>query len=166
MQPPVNKSRQFREDLFITISVQYNRPVSLVLIETAIYLRIHYWRLQPFNQYYDLAFHGNTYVRLVQVLVVALLSQSALVHAQRTLVTPQVTRRPCTDQVLLKQGKRQKLISSRAAHQKHGYSTLENQPESLINEAILLTLIDDSSDKLTTNGEPNNLYLHLARDGH
>ena len=44
--------------------------------------------------------------------------------------------------------------------------TLENQPESLINEAISLISIDDSSVKLTINGEANNLYVHLAKDGH
>ena len=36
---------------------------------------------------------------------------------------------------------------------------MENHPESLINEVILLTSIDDSSVKLTRNGESNNLYL-------
>ena len=54
---------------------------------------------------------------------------------------------------------------------------LENQPESSIYEAISLISIDDScsdkesgwhdsSVKLKRNGEPNNLYLHLARGGH
>ena len=42
---------------------------------------------------------------------------------------------------------------------------LENQPESLINEAILvsLTSMDDSFVKLTRAGKSNSLYLHLAR---
>ena len=35
-----------------------------------------------------------------------------------------------------KPGKRKKLISIGAAHQKHCYPMLENQPESLTNEAI------------------------------
>ena len=48
----------------------------------------------------------------------------------------------------------------------HHYSTLENQTESLIYEAISLISIGDSSVKLTRNGETNNLYLRLARDGH
>ena len=51
-------------------------------------------------------------------------------------------------------------------NQKHDYTTLENQPESLINEAIFLISRDDSSVKLIRNGEPNNLYLHLARERH
>ena len=42
--------------------------------------------------------------------------------------------------------------------------TLENQPESLINETMCLASIDNSSVKLTGVGEPNNLYLHLARE--
>ena len=75
-------------------------------------------------------------------------------------------RSHCTDQVLPKQGKRKKLISARADHQKHDYLTLENQPESLINEAISLMSIDDISVKLARNGEPNELFLHLARDRH
>ena len=41
---------------------------------------------------------------------------------------------------------------------------LENQPESLLNETISLTSMGDSSVKLTRVEEPNNLYLHLARD--
>ena len=36
-------------------------------------------------------------------------------------VKPQVKRSPCTDQILPKQGKRKKLVSSRAANQKHDY---------------------------------------------
>ena len=40
----------------------------------------------------------------------------------------------------------------------------ENQSESFINEATFLISIDDSSDKLTRNGGPNYLCLHLARD--
>ena len=38
--------------------------------------------------------------------------------------------------------------------------------ENLINEPIYLTSMDDSSVKLTGVAEPNNIYLHLARDGH
>ena len=72
----------------------------------------------------------------------------------------------CTDQVPPKPGKRKKLVTARVAHQKHDYCTLENQPERLINEAISLISVDDSSVKLTRNGEPNDLFLHLARDGH
>ena len=49
---------------------------------------------------------------------------------------------------------------------KHDYTTSEKQPESLIYEAVPLILIDDSVVKLTRNGEPNNLYLHLANEGH
>ena len=49
---------------------------------------------------------------------------------------------------------------------KHDYPTLEIQPESLIYEAVYLISIDDSSVKLTRNGNQNNLYLHLAREGH
>ena len=40
------------------------------------------------------------------------------------------------------------------------YPALENQPECLINEAISLTSL------LTRIGEPNNLDVHLARDGY
>ena len=67
---------------------------------------------------------------------------------------------PCDDQVLPKQSKKEKLVSQLKAH----YPTLENQPESFINEAIPLILIDDSTVELTKNGEQNNLYLHLARN--
>ena len=35
-----------------------------------------------------------------------------------------------------------------------------------MNETISLTSIADCSVKLTRNGEPNNLFLHLAMDGH
>ena len=59
-----------------------------------------------------------------------------------------------------------KCVSARAAHLKHDYPALENQLEILINEAVSLTSIDDSSVELTIIGEPNNLYLHLARHGH
>ena len=58
------------------------------------------------------------------------------------------------------------MVSARTAYLKHDYPTLENQPESLINEVISLTSMDDSSVKLTRVGWPNNLYMHLARDGH
>ena len=44
--------------------------------------------------------------------------------------------------------------------------TAENQPESLINEAISLTSMDDCSIKQIRVREPINPYLHLARDGH
>ena len=53
-----------------------------------------------------------------------------------------------------------------AAHQKHDYPTMENQLASYINEALSLISIGDNSVKLTENGEPNNLYLHLARGRH
>ena len=59
-----------------------------------------------------------------------------------------------------------KLVSAKATHQKHDYPMLENQPESLINKDMSLTSMDDSSVKLTRNGELNNIFLHLARDGH
>ena len=59
-----------------------------------------------------------------------------------------------------------KSVSARAAYPKYDYPTLENQLASLINEVICLISINDSSAKLTRNGEPNNLYLHLARNGH
>ena len=39
------------------------------------------------------------------------------------------------------------------------------EAENLINEAISLMSIGDSSVELTGNGKPNVLYLHLARDG-
>ena len=39
-------------------------------------------------------------------------------------------------------------------------------PDSLLNEAIALTSMDDNGVKLTRIVEPNNLHLHLARDGH
>ena len=54
----------------------------------------------------------------------------------------------------------------RAAYLKDIYLTLENQPKSLINEAISLTPMDDSSVMLIRGGKPNNLYLRLARDEH
>ena len=63
-------------------------------------------------------------------------------------------RSQCTDKVPPKSGKREKLVSAKAAHQKYDCPTLENQPESLINEAVS---IDDSFVKLTRNDEPNNL---------
>ena len=58
------------------------------------------------------------------------------------------------------------MVSARAAHQKFDYLTLEKQPESFINDTVYLTSIDDSSIKLLRNREPNNLYLHLVRDGY
>ena len=73
---------------------------------------------------------------------------------------------PALTKFLQKLGKSKKLASARAAHQKHDNPKLANQPDSLIYEAIPLMSIDDSSIKLTRNGEPNNLFLHLARDGH
>ena len=60
-----------------------------------------------------------------------------------------------------KSRKREKLVSARAAHQKHVFPTLKNQSESSIYEAISLISIDDSLVKLKRNGEPNNQYLHL-----
>ena len=58
------------------------------------------------------------------------------------------------------------MVSAKAAHYKHEKkSTLGNQSESLINEAIALTSMDDRFVKLIEIGEPNNLYLQLARDG-
>ena len=58
------------------------------------------------------------------------------------------------------------MVTLRAANLKHDYPKLENQAESLINEAIFLTSIDDSFVKLTRIREPNRVYLHIARDGH
>ena len=55
---------------------------------------------------------------------------------------------------------------TRAGYLKHAYPKLENQLENLINEVISLMSIYNSSVKLTRNGEPNNVYLELARDGH
>ena len=57
-------------------------------------------------------------------------------------------------------------MSARAANQKHDYPTLENQPETLTNEAISLISIDDSSAKLKRNGDPKNLFLNVVRNGH
>ena len=54
-------------------------------------------------------------------------------------------------------GKKKKLVSVRAAQQKHDYPTLENQP---------LMSIEDSSVKLTRNRDPNNMLIHLEMDGH
>ena len=71
----------------------------------------------------------------------------------------------CTHQVPPKSGKWKKFFRTRAAHQKQVYPTLGNHPESLKNETISLISVDDIiSVKLTRNGEPNNLYLHLSRD--
>ena len=110
--------------------------------------------------------------RLGQVGVVALIiSQCSLEHAQRAVVTPQVNAGSLLNKFHLNQfsgsnfspkpGKRKNLDSARAAHQKHDYSTLGNQPESFMNEAISLMSIDDSSVNLTRNGEQYNLFLHL-----
>ena len=52
---------------------------------------------------------------------------------------------PALTKFLQKLGKSKKLASARAAHQKHYYPTLENQAESLLNEAISLISIDNSS---------------------
>ena len=52
------------------------------------------------------------------------------------------------------------MVSARAAHQKHDYTLLVNQPERLIYKAISLISTDNISVKLTRNDEPNN----LARD--
>ena len=56
------------------------------------------------------------------------------------------------------------MVSARIAHQTYDYPTLENQPESLINEAISLMSIDDSSVKLIRNGEPlfSKKSVHLC----
>ena len=60
-----------------------------------------------------------------------------------------------------------KLVSARAAHLNHSYPTLENELESLTNEAISLTSMDDSSVRLTrVGGEQNKICLYLARDGY
>ena len=58
------------------------------------------------------------------------------------------------------------LVSTRAAQIKHDYLMLENQSESWINEIMSLISMVDISVKLTRVGEPNNLYLNLARDDH
>ena len=52
----------------------------------------------------------------------------------------------CTEQVSSKSGKREKLVSLRAAHKKNDYLALAKP-------------IDYSTDMLTRNGEPNNLHL-------
>ena len=70
-------------------------------------------------------------------------------------MTPQVNAVSVLSKFCPKPITRKKLASARAAHQKHDYPTPENQPKSLINEAICLTSIDDSSIKLTRSGEPN-----------
>ena len=59
-----------------------------------------------------------------------------------------------------------KLVNERAADLKHDYLTLENQLENVVNEAISITSIADSSAKLTRIGELNNLYLYLANGEH
>ena len=55
------------------------------------------------------------------------------------------------------------MVSARVADKKH--DTLKNQSESFVIEVIFLISVDDSSVKLTRNGEPNNLVLYLAREG-
>ena len=50
---------------------------------------------------------------------------------------------PILSKFYQKPKKRKMLVSAWAAHQKHEYPTLENQPESLINEVISLISIDD-----------------------
>ena len=59
-----------------------------------------------------------------------------------------------------------KLVNERAADLKHDYLTLENQLENVVNEAIPMTSMADSSVKLTIIGELNNLYLYLANGKH
>ena len=58
---------------------------------------------------------------------------------------------------LTKLEKKKKLIRVRAAHCKHDYPTLKNQPVILINKAVPFTSTDDSFLKLTRVVEPNNL---------
>ena len=62
--------------------------------------------------------------------------------------------------------RREKLVSARTTELKYDYPILENQPESLINEAISLTSMDESFVRLSRIGEPYNLFLQLARYGH
>ena len=55
-------------------------------------------------------------------------------------------KRSCSDQVLPKQSKKKKLVSTRVAKEKHDYLTVENYPEILINEGIpLISMIDAAS---------------------
>ena len=66
---------------------------------------------------------------------------------------------PCVNAVPLlttfcQNQKREKLVSARAAHQSTTTPHWKTSQK------------DDSSVKLTRNGEPYNLYLHLARNGH
>ena len=75
-------------------------------------------------------------------------------------------RSPRSDKIPPKSEKRENMITARAAYQKHDYPTLENQPKRLINGALSLISIDGFSIKPTRNVVPNNLYLHLAKDGH
>ena len=89
-------------------------------------------------------------------------SASTLINRSRQL---RINSRNGTDQVPSKQSKKKKLASARVANQKYDYVKLEKQPESVINEAISLTSIDDSFVKMTRNGEPNNLHLHLGHCG-
>ena len=75
-------------------------------------------------------------------------------------MTPQLNVVLVLTKVLPKSGKRNELwlpITSR--------TTLENEPESLINESILLMSIDYSFVKLARNVETNNLCLHPADTG-
>ena len=58
------------------------------------------------------------------------------------------------------------MVSTIAAHSKHDYPTLENPPGSFISAAISLKSMDNSYVKLTRVGEPNNLYLQIARNEH
>ena len=72
-------------------------------------------------------------------------------------------RSPCTN---LKIREEMEDDNRKGCLSKHDYLTLKNQPESSIYEAIFLESIDDISVNLTRNGEPNNLYLYIARDGY
>ena len=59
--------------------------------------------------------------------------------------------------VLIFVARKEKLVSARIAHLQYDYPTLENQPESLINEALSLTSMDDCSVRLTKVEESNKL---------
>ena len=56
------------------------------------------------------------------------------------------------------------MVTARVANQEHDYPMLENQPESVINKTRSWISIDNSSVRVTRNGEPNNLYPYLARE--
>ena len=91
-------------------------------------------------------------------------ANSSLDYALQSVVMPQVN----IVSVLTKISKsgEKKLVSARAAHSKARLPYAFNQFEDLINEAIFLTSMNDSFVRLARIEEPNNIYLHLARDGH